>query len=122
MVNYFENDMAIPIVLGSCKETIAAARIIQRHTEHKVIVLSKNLSIFNKMRFSHRSITAQSDEIYLLTLRDIAREAYEYSTPLLVYCPEHSRDFISKHANVLESMYVLIPANEIESYFEERSE
>lgn len=118
MVNYFENDQAIPIILGDCKETIAAASIIRKRTDLEVTVLAKRLSLLNKIRFTHRTLTSLKDSILLLTLKDIAERVSEYSTPLLIYCKEHNGELISKYISELEQLYVIIPAEEIKIYFE----
>lgn len=118
MVNYFENEHAIPIIIGDCKETISAASIIRKQTDLKVTVLSTRLSPLNKIRFAHRKLTSLNEDIILLTLKDIAERINEYSTPLLIYCTKHNTELISKYISELQQLYVIIPAQEIKVYFQ----
>lgn len=117
MVNYFENDQVTPIVLGNCKETVNAAKAIKRKTGIEVTILSQKLPLVNKIRFTHRKITSPNQEILLLALEDLAKDAQEYSTPLLIYCEKHSADFIANNLSSLEHLYVLIPTEDINLYF-----
>ncbi len=117
MVNYFENDQAIPIILGNCKEVTDAARIIRRNTNLEVTVLAKRLSFINRIRFRHRVLTSSKENIVLLTLKDIADQTSEYATPLLIYCDKHNGELISRHISELEERYVIILAQEINNYF-----
>ena len=116
MVNYFENDYALPIILGSCKESIDVAKEIQRRTSLDVTVISHKLSFLNKIRFQHLPLTSKQEEIILLALTDYARDAREYSTPILIFCEEHDAEFIEKYRPELEHIYVIIPSREIKFY------
>ena len=116
MVNYFENDYALPIILGGCKESIDVAREIKSKTSLEVTVISHKLSFLNKIRFNHLKLTSKQEEIILLTLNDVARDALEYSTPLLIFCEDHDAEFIEKYRSELEQSYVMIPSREIKFY------
>lgn len=118
MVSYFENDYAAPIILGDCKESITAARQIRKKTSLAVTVVSQKLSLINRIRFKHRRLTSDEESIILLTLQDAVRDMREYSTPLLICCEDHNSVFISKYRAELEQLYVIIPAKQINSYFE----
>ena len=113
MVNYFENDQATPIVFGNCKEAIKAAKTIKRKTGLEVTILSHKLSLINKIRFTHRKLTSFNPDILLLTLKDLAKDIQDYSTPLLIYCDEHNSDFIVDNLSTLEHLYIVIPTQEI---------
>lgn len=116
MLNYFENDLAVPIILGSSKEAIQSASLIKRKTILPVTVLSEKLSAINKIRFSHKKLVSSRDDILLLTLEDIAEETPEFSNPILVYCFEEN-GFVSRNRSLLEKLYILISTKELKSYF-----
>lgn len=118
MVNYFESDFARPIILGDHKESISAANLIKRKTTLSVTFVSNNLSVLNKIRFKHIIPSSESDDIVLLTLTDIPKHLPEYETPLLIYSKEHDEKFISENLSLLETLYILIPTEELKSFFE----
>jgi hypothetical protein len=121
MVNYFENDQLTPIILGNCKESIKAAKTIKKNTGLEVTILSQKLSLINKIRFIHRKLTSFNEDILLLTLKDLAKDIQDYSTPLLIYCAEHRSDFIINNLSSLEHLYIIIPTKDINLYLKGNS-
>ena len=116
MLNYFENDLAVPIILGNSEDAIKSASLIKRKTILPVTVLSEKLSAFNKIRFIHKKLTSPSDSILLLTLEHIAEEIPEFSNPILIYGFKEN-GFVSRNRSLLEKLYILISTEELKSYF-----
>lgn len=118
MVNYFESDFAHPIILGNHKESIYAANLIKRKTVLSVTLVASKLSLLEKIRFRHISLVSHSDDIRLLTLTDIPKRMAEYETPILIYSEEHDGKFVSENLPLLETLYILIPTEKLNSFFE----
>ena len=84
-MNYFENEYALPIILGSSKEAILTAKTLQKKTDLEIHVIAKRLSLLNRLRFYFHRLCSDSEDIILMTAEDIARGFDDYYTPILIY-------------------------------------
>ena len=94
-MNYFENDFALPIILGNSKEAIRAAKTLQKNTDLEIHIIAKNLSIIGRLRFYFHKLYSSSDEMILITLEDLAKGFEEYDTPILIYSENEFGGFAS---------------------------
>ncbi len=115
MINYFENDYSIPVILGSNVAELNAANIIRKQSKKEIHVFAQKLSLINKARYSFHKLP-QGNSLLPIALKDFANSIHEYYTPLLIYGNGFS-DFIEENKTELESIYITIPATEIEKYF-----
>ena len=117
MINYFENDYSVPIILGGNTDGFMAADVISRHSDKEIHVFSNHLSIFKKIRFTFHKVP-RSLSLLPKSLLDFAGTIHEYYTPILIFSSEYS-EFIEENRALLESFYIIIPASEIKQYFSE---
>ena len=116
-MNYFENEFALPIILGNSKEAMRAAKTLQKKTELEIHVITKKLSLLNRLRFYFHKLCSDSDDIFLLTLEDIVRDFEEYYTPVLIYDENEYGDIIARNSHRIEAVFVVIKACDFEKYF-----
>lgn len=113
-MNYFENDFALPIILGNSKEAIRAAKKLQKKTELEIHVLAKSLSLVGRLRFYFHKLYSSSDEIVLITAEDLARGFEEYYTPILIYCEAEFGDLVKRHSDRIEATFITVVASDVE--------
>ena len=116
-MNYFENEFALPIILGNSKEAMRAAKTLQKKTELEIHVITKKLSLLNRLRLYFHKLCSDSDDIFLLTLEDIVRDFEEYYTPVLIYDENEYGDIIARNSHRIEAVFVVIKACDFEKYF-----
>ena len=115
MINYFENDYSIPVILGNDTDELNAAAIISRHSDKEIHVFADKLSLFKRVRYSFHKLS-HSNNFLKSALLDFAASIHEYYTPLLIY-GKSFLNFIEQNKTEIESIYIAIPANEVEKYF-----
>lgn len=113
-MNYFENDFALPIILGNSKETIKTAKMLQKKTELEIHVLAKSLSLVGRLRFYFHKLYSSSDEIVLITAEDLVKDFDEYYTPILIYCEKEFGDLVERNSERIESTFIAVKASDVE--------
>ena len=116
MINYFDNDYSIPVILGNGITELKAAKLISKETDKEIHVFADKLSPIKRLKYTFHKLP-QSKRLLLTTISDFAGSIHEYYTPILIYGASYA-DFISKNRDELESMYITIPTEEIRKYFE----
>ncbi len=112
-MDFFENDYALPIILGNCKESIGLAKLIRKKLCREIHIFSNSISFIYKTVFRFHKIPSSRDEIAFFMLSDYAESLHEYYNPILIYCKEHHGEFISKYSNRLADRYILVSTDEI---------
>ncbi len=116
MINYFDNDYSIPVILGNGITELKAAKLIGKEQDKEIHIFADKLSFFKRVKYTFHKLP-QSKRFLLPALSDFARSTHEYYTPILIYGTDYS-DFVSESIDELESMYITIPAGEINKYFD----
>ncbi len=112
-MNYFDNEYAVPIILGNCKETMKIAKILRKSTSLDIHIFARRLSPLKRFQYKFHKITSNEDSIVLLALIDFANNLHEYYTPILIYCSDHDNDFIGSHTLELENLFIIIKTQDI---------
>jgi hypothetical protein len=115
MINFFENDYSIPVILGSGTCESNAAELITKCNNKKVHIFSEKLSVLKRVRYTFHKIP-KGERLLINALSDFADSVHEYNTPILVYGTSFS-DFVANNLLLLESKYITIPVDEVEKYF-----
>lgn len=116
-MNYFENEFALPIILGNSKEAIQVAKLLQKKTELEIHIIAEKLSLLNRLRFYFHKLCSDSDDIVLLTAEDIVKGFEEYYTPVLIYDEKKYGNFITKNSERIEASFIVMSACDFEKYF-----
>ena len=119
-MNYFENDFALPIILGNSKESIRAAKVLQKNTDLEIHVVAKNLSLIGRLRFYFHKLYSSSDEIVLLTVEDLVKRFEEYYTPILIYSEKEFGGFIQRNTERIDAVFITVSASDVENCFKGR--
>ena len=119
-MNYFENDFALPIILGNSKEAIRAAKTLQKNTDLEIHIIAKNLSIIGRLRFYFHKLYSSSDEMVLITLEDLAKGFEEYYTPILIYSENEFGGFVQRHSERIDARFITVSASELKGCFKGR--
>ena len=120
MINYFENDYSIPVILGNIADALKAAQLIRRQGKKEIHIFSEKLSILERSRYTFHKIP-RTNRFILASLLDFTNSIHEYFTPLLVYCDSFS-DFIEENKAALETRYIIIHANEVKKHLTDKPE
>ena len=118
MINYFDNDYSIPVILGNGTDELKTANLIKKETSKEIHIFANKLSLIKRVKYTFHKLP-QSKRLLLTAISDFAGSIHEYYTPILIYGASYA-DFISKNRDELESMYITIPADEIHKYFENK--
>ena len=121
-MNYFENEFALPIILGNSKSALRAAKTLQKRTDLEIHIVGRGLSLLGRLRFYFHKLSSSSDEIVLLTIEDIVKGLDEYYLPILIYCEDDYGSFFAKNKERLESLFVTVNAKDIDNYFPRKIE
>ncbi len=116
-MNFFENEYALPIILGNSKEAISMANLLHRETELKIHIFADKLSFIDRLLFRFHRIAYLNDDILLLSLSDFADSLQEYFMPVLIFCDSMGRSFVEKHFERLEQRYVIISSQSAKNFF-----
>ena len=119
MINYFENDYSIPVILGSDTDALIAADLIRRKGKTEIHLFADRLSILQRAKFSFHKLP-RTNRFILLSLLDFANSIHEYFTPILIYCNTFS-DFVEENRHTLESRYIVMHVSETEKLFKNNS-
>ena len=119
-MNYFENDFALPIILGNSKEAIRAARALQKNTDLEIHIIAKNLSLIGRLRFYFHKLYSSSDEIVLLTVEDFVKGFEEYYTPILIYSEKEFGGFIQRNTERIDAVFITMSTSDVENCFKGR--
>lgn len=120
MINYFENDYSIPVILGNCADALKAAYLIRRKGKAEIHIFSEKISIFKRARYTFHKLP-RTNRFILVSLFDFTNSIHEYFTPILVYCDSFS-DFIEENKSALETRYIIIHAKEVEKHLTDKPE
>ena len=115
MINYFENDYAVPVILGNGIEELNAASVISNRSNKEIYVFADKLSLLKRIKYTFHKLP-KSNILTLTALMDFSASLHEYFTPILIYGKDFS-EFIENNRSELESIYITVHANEIEKYF-----
>ena len=123
-MNYFENEFALPIILGNSKESIQVAKLLQKKTELEIHIIAKKLSLLNRLRFYFHKLCSDSDEIILMIAEDILKDSEEYYTPVLIYDKNEYGELIKRNAERVETSFIIMSVYDFEKHFtkEEKNE
>lgn len=113
MINYFENDYSIPVLLGNGTDTLSAAELIRRQGKTEIHIFADRLSVFKRAKYSFHKLP-RTNRFIIVSLLDFASSIHEYFTPILIYSDEFSL-LIDENRHSLESKYIIIPADEIKN-------
>ncbi len=116
-MNFFENEYAVPVILGSGKSAISVATLLHRDTDLKVHIFASKLSLIDRMLFRFHRILSESEDILLLSLNDFADTLQDYHTPMLIYCDDTGMAFVERNFDKLEQRYVIISAQAVQNSF-----
>lgn len=120
-MTFFDNEYALPVVIGDGSKAIEIAKLIRRKTNLEIHIFSHRISFLDKLKFKYHKLSSGREDIALLKLFILAETLHESFTPILIYCDD-KLEFIEKHFDELESMYVIISANTAKNYFFEGKE
>ncbi len=118
-MNFFENDYAVPVILGGGKEAISTADILRDNTDLKIHIFADRLSCINKLKYRFHKMIPSAEDILLLSLNDFADGMHEYYTPILIFTDARGQAFIEENFDSLEQRYVIISSNTAKNYFSE---
>ena len=123
-MNYFENEFALPIILGNSKESIQVAKLLQKKTELEIHIIAKKLSLLNMLRFYFHKLCSDSDEIILMIAEDILKDSEEYYTPVLIYDKNEYGELIKRNAERVETSFIIMSVYDFKKHFtkEEKNE
>lgn len=116
-MNYFENEFALPIILGNSKEAIRTAKLLQKKTDLEIHIIARKLSVLNKLRFYFHKLCSDSDEIILMIAEDILKDFEEYYTPIIIYDEKEYGEFITNNAERVEASFIIMKACDFENHF-----
>lgn len=119
-MNYFENDFALPIILGNSKEALKAAKALQKNTDLEIHVIAKRLSLVGRLRFYFHKLYSSSDEMILITLEDLTKGFEEYYTPILIYSENEFGAFVQKNSERIDACFITVIASDVEGCFKGR--
>lgn len=116
-MNFFDNEYALPVVLGDGSKAIEIANLIRKNTNLEIHLFSHKVSLWNKLKFKTHKLSSDKEDISLLKLTVLAECLHESFTPILIYCDDEL-GFVEKHFDELESMYVIISANTAKNFLQ----
>ncbi len=116
-MNFFENENALPVILGGGKEAISVANILRGNTDLRIHIFAQKLSFINRLIYKYHKLTSMDREILLLTLNDFADSLHEVYMPVLIYCDGESLDFVKQSFDILEQRFVIISAQTTKNFF-----
>ena len=116
-MNFFDNEYALPVVLGDGSKAIEIANLIHKNTNLEIHLFSHKVSLWNKLKFKTHKLSSDKEDISLLKLTVLAECLHESFTPILIYCDDEL-GFVEKHFDELESMYVIISANTAKNFLQ----
>ena len=116
-MNYFENDYALPVILGSSTEAISVATLLRRESDLKIHIFARKLSLINRLLFKYHKTTSENEDILLLSLIDFSDTVGEYYMPVLILCDETGKAFAEKYFSFLEQRYVIMSAQSTKNSF-----
>lgn len=115
-MNFFDNEYALPVILGDGSKAIEIANLIRKNTNLEIHIFSHKLSFLDKLKFKFHKLSSNQEDILLMKLSMLAECLHESFTPILIYCDDGLR-FIEKHFDDLACMYVIISANTAKNFF-----
>ncbi len=116
-MNFFENEYALPVILGGTKEAISVANLLRGNTDASIHIFAQKLSFINRLIYNYHEITSVNDDILLIALNDFVDNIHEYYTPILIFCDDEGKCFTEKYFDILEQRYIIISSTTTKNYF-----
>ena len=104
-MDYLNSDFFTLILIGNHP---AHAKQIYEATGIRAHAFSHRFSIPGRIWSICHRLTSDSEHILIRSLNDFAADTDEYHTPVIIYCNESERDFISVHSEDIESTFIAV--------------
>ena len=105
-MNYLNNDFFTLILIGNYP---SYAKRIYEATGTRIHAFSHSFSLSERIWTICHRLTSESEHILIRSLNDFAAGTDDYHTPVIIYCNESERDFISRHSADIESAFITVP-------------
>lgn len=111
-MNWLEHEYLVPVIIGSGRDAVSAARTIYRNTSIKPHIFAERFSIMQKMLCYCHKISPMRVELLTESLMSFAESLEEHCLPLII-CGERTKSILKTYSDIIEAHYIVTTFDDI---------